>query len=241
MITTTLDIETWTPDPPELVERDLPADPIARALIRNEHERNHRFAALTDHRPVVYAWLQADPAKGQFDIYAYKVMDEDDEQGALAHLAQCLEAADRLISYNGRSFDWPLCQLRAMKYRMCWPKSVRAEDRYLRKLWHFDIYDLLTSHGAVRRIKLDGLAKLCGLPGKQEVCGGDVKNLWESGQYELVKTYCVQDVFGTWLLYLIWVTMQFGHNVREVWSNSIRFAREHEDLAELYQDVREKF
>jgi len=240
MKTTTLDLETLTPDVPEL-ERDQDESPYEYALRLHDHKRKHSFASLPDHEPVVYSWLEVETQKSgsKFQLHTYGMDEDNDELGTLGHLQQVLDASSRLITFNGRRFDYPVLVLRAMTHRLPWPTAKWADERferdYGRKLWHYDLYEILGFHGAARRISLNGLARLCKLPGKQGADGASVKKLWEAGRYEEVKRYCNHDVFTTWLLYLLW-NITRGHDVSHVWAESIQFARSNEHLADVYTD-----
>ena len=62
--------------------------------------------------------------------------------------------------------------------------------------------DWLADHGAARAGKLDAIARLIGLPGKIGIDGSQVDELYRTGRFEAIQTYCLADVAQTALLLL---------------------------------------
>jgi predicted PolB exonuclease-like 3'-5' exonuclease len=62
---------------------------------------------------------------------------------------------------------------------------------------HIDLYDFLSEHGAAKVGSLDAIAHVIGLPGKVGVDGSQVEGLYNAGQIELIKNYCLADVAQT--------------------------------------------
>ena len=56
---------------------------------------------------------------------------------------------------------------------------------------HIDLYDFLSEHGAARVGSLDAVARVIGLPGKVGVDGSQVEGLYNAGQLQLIKNYCL--------------------------------------------------
>lgn len=108
-----------------------------------------------------------------------------------------------LVSYNGRGFDFPVLELNALRLGLKIPKYFEDSKNSFRHRYgrHIDLMDLLSNHGAVRRIgKLDWVLKMLGLPGKGEVSGGDVDRLWDEGKFEEIERYCIDDTMQTFEL-----------------------------------------
>ncbi len=142
----------------------------------------------------------------------------------------------RLVDWHGRGFDVPVMQTRAFRYGIQLPWyfgklpdnrgqissfSKDYRDRY--GGWHEDLAEFWTNRGAFPRPHLASLAKLMGLPGKLDVDGSNVYDLWKEyahakdtartadgtlEQHEAwiasaaamgqkIDTYCMQDVFQT--------------------------------------------
>ncbi len=57
----------------------------------------------------------------------YFLCDFDQEQALLWGVGQCIRQAGVLVSYNGRSFDWPLLQTRLVLRRTVWPSPPHLD------------------------------------------------------------------------------------------------------------------
>jgi len=57
----------------------------------------------------------------------YFLCDFDQEQALLWAVGQCISHAGVLVSYNGRSFDWPLLQTRLVLQRARWPSPPHLD------------------------------------------------------------------------------------------------------------------
>jgi hypothetical protein len=69
------------------------------------------------------AWRDGDGlALAQFFL-----CDFDQEQALLWAVGQCISEAGVLVSYNGRSFDWPLLQTRLVLRRAVWPSPPHLD------------------------------------------------------------------------------------------------------------------
>lgn len=120
----------------------------------------------------------------------------------------------KLISFNGRSFDMPLLMIRALKYNLTCKAYFEVENRELNKnkwenyrsrysdRFHIDLMDSLSEFGAVRGLKLDHLCTMSGLPGKYDVSGDQVMELYFNEELQKIKEYCESDVLNTYWLYL---------------------------------------
>jgi len=115
-----------------------------------------------------------------------------------------------LVSFNGRSFDVPLLELAAFRYGLSAPGwfnlSARSfeqnRNRYNLEA-HFDLHDFLTNFGASRfKGGLNLAANLLGKPGKMDVQGDMVQDLYEQGGLEEINDYCRCDVLDTYFVFL---------------------------------------
>ena len=57
----------------------------------------------------------------------YFLCDFDQEKALLWAVGQCISQAGVLVSYNGRSFDWPLLQTRLVLRRAVWPSPPHLD------------------------------------------------------------------------------------------------------------------
>lgn len=115
-----------------------------------------------------------------------------------------------LVSFNGRTFDLPLLELAAFRYGLAVPvwfnSSVKSyeqpRNRYNTEA-HLDLHDVLTNFGASRFTGgLNLVANLLGKPGKMDVQGYMVQDLWNEGRLAEINDYCRCDVLDTYFAFL---------------------------------------
>jgi predicted PolB exonuclease-like 3'-5' exonuclease len=115
-----------------------------------------------------------------------------------------------LVTYNGRAFDLPVIALRCLRHGV--PMRFFFQDRDYRYRFsdsgHIDLYDFLSEHGAARVGSLDAIARVMGLPGKVGVDGSQVEGLYNAGQLQAIKHYCLSDVAQTAFLFLRYRLLQ---------------------------------
>lgn len=115
-----------------------------------------------------------------------------------------------LVSFNGRTFDVPLMELAAFRFGLSLPTWFNIYD----KSWeqhrsrynttsHLDLHDLLTNFGATRfNGGLNLAAHLLGKPGKMDVQGDMVQDLYDDGKVAEINDYCRCDVLDTYFVFL---------------------------------------
>jgi predicted PolB exonuclease-like 3'-5' exonuclease len=115
----------------------------------------------------------------------------------------------RLVSFNGRGFDVPVIKLRALHHGLPAGWLFQRGDKWSNytsrydQIWHVDMADTLTDFGAARSLpKLDEVCTLANLPGKLDLDGSRVCDLFAAGQVNEIRDYCETDVLNTYLLYL---------------------------------------
>ncbi|MGL4943054.1 MAG: 3'-5' exonuclease [Thermoguttaceae bacterium] len=113
-----------------------------------------------------------------------------------------------LVTFNGRGFDIPMLELAAFRYGIEIPKWFGADNksdpryRYNTNR-HLDLYDKLTNFGATRFSGgLNLAATVLGKPGKMDVAGGMVQELYNTGQIDRIHDYCRCDVLDTYFVFL---------------------------------------
>jgi len=108
----------------------------------------------------------------------------------------------KLVTFNGRSFDLPLLELAAFRY------GFPGRDYFARGRNRFngdlDLMDWLTNYGASRGFAggLDLLAKMLGKPGKMEMTGDQVCEMYRAGRYQEINDYCMFDTLDTYFVFL---------------------------------------
>jgi predicted PolB exonuclease-like 3'-5' exonuclease len=107
-----------------------------------------------------------------------------------------------LVTFNGRGFDLPVLELQALRHGIPAPVHFARRQRWSNE-HHLDLQDFLTNRGDFRiRGGLDLLLKSIGWPGKVDVDGARVQELYEAGRLDEIHRYCRGDVIQTYFLFL---------------------------------------
>ena len=171
---------------------------------RLRQEQGNDFFPLSFHVPISIAVGQVNDERV---LTAVETLHEADysEEALVRSFWQRLERfPGTLVTFNGRNFDLPVLELQALKYGCSAQRyfNGKTRNRYAEE-GHYDLYDFLTNYGAHRlRGGFNVLAKLIGLPGKMEIDGSMVQQLWEDGRLPDIHRYCRQDVMQTYFLFL---------------------------------------
>jgi predicted PolB exonuclease-like 3'-5' exonuclease len=167
------------------------------------------FPPLHSHRPIVIGvlWLDENYLPKRLGC----IGEDKDERGMLQDFSKfCEQHRPNLVTFNGRGFDLPVLSLRCMRQGV--PMNFFHADRDYRyrfsDMGHIDLYDFLSDHGAARVGPLDSLARLIGLPGKVGVDGSQVEGLYNAGQLQAIRNYCLADVTQTAFLLLRYRLLQ---------------------------------
>jgi len=115
-----------------------------------------------------------------------------------------------LVSFNGRTFDVPLLELAAFRYGLSMPgwfnqtgKSFDHPRSRYNVQSHLDLCELLTNFGSSRFTGgLNLAANLLGKPGKMDVQGDMVQDMYEAGRLGEINDYCRCDVLDTYFVFL---------------------------------------
>ncbi len=114
------------------------------------------------------------------------------------------------VTFNGRSFDLPLMELAAFRYGISVPRWFDGQGKGYQQRRnrynvesHWDLYDVLTNFGATRfHGGLNLAAHLLGKPGKLQVQGCMVQDLFHAGRLAEIGEYCRCDVLDTYFVFL---------------------------------------
>lgn len=115
-----------------------------------------------------------------------------------------------LVSFNGRTFDLPLLELAAFRFGLSLPnwfnldaKTYDQQRNRYNTHAHLDLHDVLTNFGATRFSGgLNLAANLLGKPGKMDVQGHMVQDLFDDGKLAEINDYCRCDVLDTYFVFL---------------------------------------
>ncbi len=115
-----------------------------------------------------------------------------------------------LVTFNGRGFDLPVMELAAFRYGISlekWFEINRKSFDQPRNRFnlrsHFDVQEVLSNFGASRMIGgLNLMANLIGKPGKMDIAGDMVHELFNAGKLQRIHDYCRCDVLDTYFVFL---------------------------------------
>ncbi|HVV15908.1 MAG TPA: ribonuclease H-like domain-containing protein [Polyangia bacterium] len=161
------------------------------------------FPPLYACRPIVLGVMWLDANLGVKRIGT--IGESKDEAAMMADFADFMTKWRPLVvTWNGRSFDLPVLALRALRFGADFRWYYRGEGYRYRfsEEGHLDLCDLLSDHGAAKMTSLDGAARVIGLPGKDGVDGSQVEGLYQAGQLDALRRYCLSDVAQTAFVFL---------------------------------------
>jgi predicted PolB exonuclease-like 3'-5' exonuclease len=161
------------------------------------------FPPLYACRPVVIGvmWIDATLAVKRIGTFG----EGKDEAGMMTDFAEFMgKWRPEVVTWNGRGFDLPVLALRALRFGLDFRWYYRGEGYRYRfsEEGHLDLCDVISDHGAAKMTSLDGAARTIGLPGKDGVDGSQVEGLFNAGQIEPLRRYCLSDVAQTAFLFL---------------------------------------
>lgn len=99
-----------------------------------------------------------------------------------------------IIGHNVISFDirflWQRAIILGVKMPHWFPRDPKP--------WSGEVFDTMTAFaGYGNRIGLDRLCQALGLPGKEDIDGSMIGELWAAGEYDRIAEYCRADVERT--------------------------------------------
>ncbi len=115
-----------------------------------------------------------------------------------------------LVSFNGRTFDVPLLELSAFRFGLPIPtwfalqaKSFEQPRNRFNLDAHIDLQEMLTNFGSTRFTGgLNLASNLIGKPGKMDVQGDMVQDMFDAGRLKEINDYCRCDVLDTYFVFL---------------------------------------
>ena len=183
-----------------------------RAMDIFKEKTGSEFLPVCFHRVVSISAVMAD-GFGRF--LRVSTLEGESERDKIAKFLAFIEDFNpRLVSFNGRGFDLPMIMARAMCYDLSAAAYFETNDRDNNKSkwenyrsrydgrFHLDLLDHISDFGAVRGLKLDHICASVGLPGKYDVHGDQVLQLYYAGEQAKIDEYCRSDVLNTYWLFL---------------------------------------
>lgn len=173
---------------------------------------NSSFLPIIFHEVVAISAVVAN----EFGVFIrVNSMDGDNEHQLISSFLSFVNKKNpKLVSFNGRGFDLPMLMCRAMKYNLTCESYFETENREFNKTkwdnyrarysdrFHIDLMDSISDYGAIRGLKLDEICTMLEMPGKYDVSGDQVLELYLNNNIVKIKEYCESDVLNTYWLYL---------------------------------------
>ncbi len=131
---------------------------------------------------------------------------EGDEASVLHLLWKEIKTSQRIVTFNGRSFDIPYLLLRSAILKVPISRHDLMGQRFS-AYPHCDLLEQLSFYGATRRMSLDMYCLAFGIesPKEEGISGADVGRLYVAGEHQKIAEYCARDVKATAELYKIWL------------------------------------
>jgi len=174
-------------------------------------ESGRDFIPYTYHTPIAVV-----AAKIREDFSLMEIVSLDEPQFRPAVITRYFwmgwerYARPTLVTFNGRSFDIPLMELSAFRYGVSIPAWFNIHDKSFEQNRnrynvhsHFDLHEILTNFGSSWfRGGLNLAASLLNKPGKLDVQGSMVQDLFAAGKVAEISEYCRCDVLDTYFVFL---------------------------------------
>ena len=188
-----------------------PEEAVCRYRAELMESQGNDFIPYTFQVPVSAAIAKVD---GDFQLVDVVVLDDPEFRPHVIteHFWRGWDKYRRptLVTFNGRTFDVPLMELAAFRYGISVPGWFDASGRSWEQprnryntSAHLDLHDLLVNFGATRfNGGLNLAANLLGKPGKMDVQGCMVQDLFDEGKLAEINEYCRCDVLDTYFVFL---------------------------------------
>ena len=173
---------------------------IGRAMFFQQLQKTGtEFLPLNLHKIIAISVLKDTESNLEVESLGSK---ESSERSMIQLFYDLVDANDNcLVTWNGLLFDIPVLNYRALF------NQVDASSYWQNELWHIDLKDVLANHNANAQGSLDSVAKGLNLPGKLDVSGDQVWDLYLEGRIEDIRNYCEHDVLNTYLIFIHYQAM----------------------------------
>lgn len=185
----------------ENLKRDLTFSPLTAKIIAIGV-----YDPADDRGAVYYDAGDTHPKDSEQERIKYVAMSEADMLTKFWALA---EVTDEFISFFGRSLDAPFLMVRSAIHHIRPTKDLvsnRYNSRSQRGAIHYDLYDLMSFYGALRRRgSLHMWCRAFGIESpKNEMQGSQVADAYKQGNYADIAQYNAADLRATARLFDYW-------------------------------------
>ncbi len=191
--------------PSKCVVLDLETIPDQKVCLDS---KDFEFPLPIFHRVVSLSYAVLGDA---FDLQEFHVLglNAESEEETLRKLGSAIDKDTMVVTWSGRRFDIPDILYRSLKYGIsCEWHFKRGFDNRFGLTGHVDIQDHMMLFGATDKLRLEHAATLLGLPGKVDVKGSDVQELWARNRYASIGAYNASDVVQTAVVFIRWAHLR---------------------------------
>ncbi|CUU79969.1 polysaccharide biosynthesis protein [Campylobacter hyointestinalis] len=201
-----------------------------RAMSEQKENTGSEFLPVCFHKVVAISAVMADKF-GRF--LRVSTMQGQDEEEKITKFIQFINKFNpRLVSFNGRGFDIPMLMIRAMRYNISSPSYFDVNDKENGKdkwtnyrsrydgIFHLDLLDHISEFRSVSGLKLDHLCSSLNLPGKYDVHGDQVFEMFYDAKIDKINEYCESDTLNTYWLFLKYELLR-GNLTKDDYANYI--------------------
>ncbi len=198
----------------ELVKKEFKLEGSDKEVVKKAFEIQEKksgstFLPIAFHKVVTISAVVSDDEFNFLKVGSFpKSLTDTNERDILSNFLTFIDnQKPKLVSFNGRGFDLPMLFLRAMKYNLSCKSFFHSDKwegyraRYSESM-NLDLLDSISHFGAVRGLKLDTICTMAGIPGKFDVAGDQVFELFFDGELNKIIEYCESDVLNTYLVML---------------------------------------
>jgi len=177
---------------------------------RQETAGGSEFLRHHLHRVIAISVLLNTP--GKLGVWSLGDEDSGEEELVQRFFDGIEKYTPLLVSWNGRGFDLPVLHYRALLHGISAPRYWETGDgeqgfrwnNYLNRFHerHTDLMDVLAGYENRATAPLSEIAVMLGLPGKGDMSGEMVWDLYLRGEIGAIRNYCEADVLNTYLVFL---------------------------------------
>lgn len=200
---------------------------------------NTEFLPVCFHKVVCISAVMADKF-GKF-LRVSTMEGENERQKITKFIDFINKYSPKLISFNGRGFDLPMLMIRAMKYNISATAYFDTNDKANGKdkwknyrtrfdgTFHLDLLEHISDFKSVGGLKLDYLCSTLNLPGKYDVHGDAVLDMFYNSKLDKINEYCESDTLNTYWLFLKYELLK-GNITADDYANNISIMSEFLEL-----------
>ncbi len=158
-----------------------------------EEEKKEQLESEGRTIPVSYCPIRSSPLRQEISC---------GEREMLLRFWEEISAIDRLVTYNGRSFDVPILCIRSMIHQIEVKREILAARYQKFGNFHLDLIEFLAGQEGRFSFQLDFVCRKFGIPVKKIMDGSKVRDTFLKGDYRAIAEYNYYDTLMTALLYL---------------------------------------